>query len=199
MSEHNKNNNFTLKSFHGFPVSNIMDLISENIVHKGNITNAALARIKHAHSIARAYSKTPEGIDYEALSGVIVDSPYWVSLVCNDHALRASILAKLQKGQGRYAYFNRPKLEEAVTSEVNSLLEVLNSPCFKRSDAEVYQQFVYGINSQDYSFFENVSEGEKLRVFAVARNFNFASIDRAKFKAYIRHVDAAKAAATQNK
>lgn len=193
MSEHNKNNTFTLKSFQGFHVWNTMDSISENIVHKGSLTNTALGRIKHVLSIAKAYSKTPDGIDYEAQSGVSVDSPYWVSLACNVPEMRAEAFAKLWPGRARKGGIHIPKLEEAITAEVNSLLQLFKSDCFRKSDAEVYDEFVKSINSEDYTFFEIASEGEKVRAFEVARNFKFASIDREKLKAYKRHADAAKA------
>lgn len=188
MSEHNKNNTFALKSFRGISVWNSIDILSENIVHKGNPTTAALYRIKHVLSIAKLYCNTPDGIAYEAQSGVSIDSPYWVSLACNDRELMTSVRAKLQRGRGRYDFFHIAKLEEATTSEVNSLLEVFNSPCFLKTDAEAYDEFANSANSQDYSFFENASKAAKIRAHVVARNFGYESIDREKLKAFGRYL-----------
>lgn len=209
MSEHNKNNTFAMKDFHHLHASKTMEILCRSENYHGFFTSVALTYISAILTIAKAYHQIPVGMKFEQQSGYSVDSPYWVSLVCNDADMRRDVVANLASNLNIYKNLKSPELVNAldicnedwenlqiatetyksVISVINSIMDVFKDTRFidnfaHMDDAEICSEFLNSIISQDYSFFDKASAGAKIRATAVAKRKGMDSLSQDSIKAF---------------
>lgn len=213
MSEYNKNNTFTMNNFHHLNVSNAIDILSVNASGCDFFTAISLNYVRAILTIAKACRHIPVGARFEQQSGHSVDSPYWVSLVCNDADMRRNVVVNLASNLNIYKDLKSPDVMSAldlcnedwenlqssnetyerVIATINAMLDVFKAPRFidnyaHMGDDEIYFEFTNSIINQDYKFFDNASEADRIRIFDVAKRTGIDSLSQESLKAFMTYV-----------
>lgn len=215
MSEEKNKNTFAMQDFHYLPVSKNIEILGKKSTGSDFFTVISLGYIAAILNIAKAYRHTPAGARFEQQSGHSVDSPYWVSLVCNDPEMRRDVVANMESNLNVHKDLKSPDLMKAldlcnndweslhcstevygcVVSNINSLMGVFKASRYIDSyshmnDADICSGFTSSIINQDYTFFENASDGDRIRIFELAQRTDIDSLGQENMKAFMAYTRA---------
>lgn len=215
MSEENNNKTFAMKDFHYLHVSRTIEILGIKANGSDFFTAISLNYIAAILNIAKAYRHIPAGARFEQQSGYSVDSPYWVSLVCNDPDMRRDVVVNMESNLNVYKNLRSQDLMNAldlcnndwenlhlsaevyerVVLEINSIMGALKDSRFidnyaHLDDAEIYSGFTSSMVSQDYTFFDNASDGDRIRIFEVAKRTGIDSLSQESVKAFMAYTSA---------